>query len=474
MKLYMGKPNDKQRQALEDGHRYLAYGGARGGGKSWFVQRSAAGYCLRYPGIKVLITRKTYKELLNNHINPLKQLLQGVAKYHQTNKVFTFQNGSTITFGYCACEADLGQYQGSEYDIWYADEAGQMEKDWLLKIDACVRGANRFPKRTVYTLNPGGPSHGYFKRLFVERRFEDGEKPEDYAFIQAKVTDNAALMKLQPEYMAGLQKLPPKIREAWLNGSWDIYEGQFFEDFVPNPPEQKALELGTTPERLRAQRRWCHVIEPFEIPRDWKLWRSYDWGYGKPFSFGWWAIDFEGVLYRILELYGCTRNPNEGVKWTVDRQMAEAARIEREHPWLKGREIRGVADPSIWDGSKGESVADTAMKYGLYFDPGVNDRIPGWMQMHYRLSFDEEGYPRMYIFDTCKAFIRTIPALRYDDHRPEDLDTDGEDHVADEVRYMCMARPVKPVAERKEEPVWFDPLNQIKKPPRRERILFGG
>ena len=180
------------------------------------------------------------------------------------------------------------------------------------------------------------------------------------------------------------------------------------------------------------------------------------------------------MLYRILELYGCTRNPNEGVKWTVDRQMAEAARIEREHPWLKGREIRGVADPSIWDGSKGESVADTAMKYGLYFDPGVNDRIPGWMQMHYRLSFDEEGYPRMYIFDTCKAFIRTIPALRYDDHRPEDLDTDGEDHVADEVRYMCMARPVKPVAERKEEPVWFDPLNQIKKPPRRERILFGG
>jgi hypothetical protein len=465
--LYMDDPNEKQQLALRDHHRYVAYGGARGGGKSWFVRWKAVLLCAKFPGIKCLITRKTYRELLNNHINPLQTMLHGAAKYNKTDKCFLFPNGSSIWFGYCANEGDLGQYQGAEYDIWFADEAGQFQESWLTSIDACVRGANGFPKRTYYTLNPGGPSHGYFKRLFIDRRFEDGEHPEDYSFIQALVTDNKALMKAQPEYIRSLEKLPGKIKDAWLHGRWDVYEGQFFEDFRPDPP----ASLGD-PEQLRRERRWCHVIKPFDIPKSWTIYRSYDWGYGKPFSFGWWAVDYDGVIYRILELYGCTKNPNEGVKWTVDRQMEEAKRIEKEHPWLKGREILGIADPSIWDGSKGESVADTAVKYGLYFSPGVNDRIPGWMQVHYRLAFDENGYAMMYVFEGCKAFIRTMPLLMYDDHRPEDLDTEGEDHVADEVRYMCMARPIKPVMSVAAEPVWSDPLDQMEKPERHDRIYY--
>ena len=183
--LWMPKPNEKQRLALQERHRYVGYGGARGGGKSWFVRWKAVLLCLNYPGIKVLITRKTYRELLNNHITPLLSLLSGVARYNKGDKCFTFPNGSTIWFGYCASDMDLGQYQGAEYDIWFADEAGQFPQEWLITIDACVRGANDFPKRTYYTLNPGGPSHGYFKRLFIDRRFESQEYPEDYAFIQA-------------------------------------------------------------------------------------------------------------------------------------------------------------------------------------------------------------------------------------------------------------------------------------------------
>lgn len=456
MELKMPVPNGKQRAALLDTHRYVAYGGARGGGKSWFVRWKAVLLCGNYPGIKVLITRRTYRELLNNHIVPLEALLGGAAQYNRTNKVFTFPNGSAIWFGYCAGDGDLGQYQGAEYDVWFADEAGQMQEEWLRQIDACVRGANNFPKRTYYTLNPGGPSHGYFKRLFLDRRFEAGERPEDYSFIQALVTDNHALMTAQPGYRESLQKLPPKLRAAWLEGRWDVYEGQFFEDFRPDPPPDKG-----DPATLRKEHRWCHVIQPFDIPRGWTIYRSYDWGYGKPFSFGWWAVDYDGVIYRILELYGCTQTPNEGVRWTVDRQMEEARRLEREHPWLKNREIIGVADPSIWDGSKGDSVADTGMKYGLFFSPGVNDRIPGWMQVHHRLAFDEEGYAQMYIFSGCQAFIRTIPLLQYDQHRPEDLDTQGEDHVADEVRYMCMARPIKPTQSAAPKPIYSDPLNQF-------------
>ncbi len=465
--VIMAQPNEKQRLALLDRHRYVAYGGARGGGKSWFVRWKAVLLCARYPGIKVLITRRTFRELLNNHIQPLQTMVRGLAIYNKTEKRFTFRNGSMIWFGYCDGDSDLGQYQGAEYDVWFADEAGQFKASWLTTIDACVRGANDFPKRTYYTLNPGGPSHGYFKRLFIDRRYEPEEHPEDYSFIQALVTDNKALMELQPEYIRALEKLPPKVRDAWLYGRWDVYEGQFFEDFRPDPPADKG-----DPAQLRRQRQWCHVIEPFDIPKSWTIYRSYDWGYGKPFSFGWWAVDYDGVLYRILELYGCTKTPNEGVKWTVDRQMEEARRIEQEHPWLRGREILGVADPSIWDGSKGESVADTAMKYGIYFSPGVNDRIPGWMQVHYRLAFDQNGYAMMYVFQNCKAFIRTMPLLMYDDHRPEDLDTDGEDHVADEVRYMCMARPIKPVDTAPAAPLWSDPLDQMQGKNGPERVTF--
>ena len=117
-------------------------------------------------------------------------------------------------------------------------------------------------------------------------------------------------------------------------------------------------------------------------------------------------------------------------------------RIETEHRWLAGKKIIGIADPAIWDAEFGVSIADVAAKHQVFFQKGDHKRIPGWMQVHYRLAFDDQGFPMMYIFRNCKAFIRTMPLLQYDDHRPEDLDTDGEDHVADEVRYFCMMRPI--------------------------------
>ena len=308
--LRMDAPNEKQRRFLLDRHRHIAYGGARGGGKSWAVRTKAKLLALRYAGIKLLIVRRTLRELQNNHIDPLRQELAGVAKYKAADKRFEFPNGSVLTFGYCACDGDLGQYQGAEYDVVFLDEAGQLQKAWIDAINACVRGTNGFPKRTYYTLNPGGPSHGYFKRLFIDRRFEPGEREDAYSFVQALVTDNRVLLERQPDYLQQLETLPPKLREAWLHGSWDVYEGQFFEDFRD------------VPEHYR-DRRWTHVIEPFAPDKGWTVCRSYDFGYGKPFSCAWWAVDYDGVLYRILELYGCTRTPNEGVKWTPDRQFAE-------------------------------------------------------------------------------------------------------------------------------------------------------
>lgn len=463
----LSKISDKQYRFLTDGHRHVGYGGARGGGKSWAVRTKAKILAAAYAGIKVLIVRRTYRELYNNHINPLRGELHGLAKFNKGEKVFTFPNGSTINFGYCDCDGDLGQYQGAEYDVIFLDEATQLQEAWIKEINACVRGVNNFPKRTYYTCNPGGASHGYIKRLFIDRRFEGAEKPEDYSFTQALVTDNRALMEAQPEYVAQLETLPPKLRKAWLNGEWDVYEGQFFEDFRVEPDKAKCREAGITPEEARARGRWTHVIDPIDLSagsrRGWAIYRSYDFGYDKPFSCAWWAVDYDGTIYRILELYGCTDTPNEGVKWPPEQQFNEIYRIEHQHPWLAGKSIQGVADPAIWDKSRGESIAETAAKCRVYFQPGDNSRIAGWMQCHYRLQFDARGYPRMYVFSSCKGFIRTVPLMVYDQHKVEDLDTKMEDHICDEWRYFCMSRPVKPIMPVAKREILSDPLNQFER-----------
>ena len=447
--LDLGTPNRKQQRMLQSKKRYIGFGGARGGGKSWAVRAKAILLAFRYPGIKIGIARRTYPELTHNHINILREQLFGIVRYNDKDKIMRFPNGSTITFKYCAVEKDLDSWQGLEFDVLFLDEAGLFPEDHIKKMIACVRGANDFPKRVYFTMNPGGVSHGYLKRLFVDRKYEEGENPDDYEFIQSLVTDNTALMESDPDYVKQLEMLPPKLKEAWLYGSWTCFEGIFFEDFRDNPDGYDT-------------RLWTHVINPFDIPAHWNIYRSYDYGYAKPFSVGYWAVSDANVVYRIGEIYGCTKTPNEGVKWDALTQAVRIKEYEDGHPLLKGKQIQGIADPAIFVADGGESVADTMRRAGVYFYPGDNSRIAGWMQFHYRLAFNPEGKPRMYVFNTCKAFIRTIPLQMYDDKKVEDLDTDLEDHVADEARYFLMSRPVKPLIKELHESVGFDPLNTAK------------
>ena len=466
MVLKLPTPSPKQELFLTDEHSNVAFGGARGGGKSFAIRLKAIILCLMYSGIKVMIVRKTFPELTANHIKPLKELLMcgqkgAVAKYNDSKKEMRFRNGSEILFRYCDTEKDVDRYQGTEVDVLFLDEATQLSEDQMKKICACVRGVNDFPKRTYYTCNPGGKGHGYIKRLFIDKVYNVGEHPEDYSFIQSLVTDNKALMESNPSYIKQLEALPPKLKQAWLEGRWDVFEGAFFEEFRVTPDPQACYDAGITVEEAAEQHLWTHVIEPFNVPKEWKVYRSYDFGFGKPFACNWYAVDYDGCAYMIAELYGCTGTPNEGVKWSPEQQFREIARIEREHPLLKGKRIHGVADPSIWDGSRGIAIIEEAEKQHLWFDKGINDRIPGWMQIHERLKFDEYGKAMLYIFSSCKDTVRVIPLMMYDEHKPEDLDTDLEDHILDSIRYFCMMRPIAPRIVKEEKKPMHDPLNQF-------------
>lgn len=209
-KILLGKPNPKQVLFLKAKQRHVGFGGARGGGKSWVLRAKAVILGFKFKGIKMLIIRRSYPEILKNHIEPLMAILHGVCKYNKTEKVIYFPNGSQIICGYCKTDSDVEQYQGQEYDIIFFDEATQLKEEWLKKIAASCRGANDFPKRIYYTCNPGGQGHGYIKRIFIDRKFETNENPDDYVFIQSLVTDNKVLMEKDPDYVKFLESLPIK------------------------------------------------------------------------------------------------------------------------------------------------------------------------------------------------------------------------------------------------------------------------
>lgn len=407
----------------------------------------------------MMIVRKTYPELKANHIRPLKKLLgigtKGcLVKYNDSEKLMTFPNGSTILFAYCDTESDTDRYQGTEIHVLFLDEATQLSQKQIEDLNACVRSTDEdMPLRTYYTCNPGGKGHAYIKRLFVDRIFVGREKPEQYSFIQSLVYDNEILLDAHPEYLDALENLPEAKRKAWLMGDWNSFVGQVFVEWRDDPNHYQ-------------DRRWTHVIDDFPVDSSWKIYRSFDFGYAKPFSVGWYAVDHVGKIYRIREYYGCTGEPNVGLMLTPQEIARNIRDIESTDPNLKGKQISGIADPAIWDKSHGESIAEMMEQERIYFSPGDHARLAGKMQFHYRLAFDSMGIPMFYCFKSCRHFIRTIPILIYDEKKVEDIDTTLEDHIYDEARYLFMEHPINPrKAEQKIMPA-EDPLNQWTQPRR--------
>jgi phage terminase large subunit len=447
--LLRGFPYPKQIQFFLAKSRYIAYGGARGGGKSWAARRKAVLMAFKYPGIQILFVRRTYKDLKENHLLQLQMEIGHVCKYDRESHAFLFPNGSRLRLGYCDTESDAIQYQGQAYDVIFLEEATQFTEFQYRIFTESNRSSGmmkiKFRPRMYFTCNPGGVGHAWFKRLFIDRVYQGKERPDNYVFIPSNVYENKYLMENDPDYVEALECLPEIRRKAMLYGDWNVFEGQFFPEFRNNPDG-------------RQTHRFSHVVDPFIVPTEWKRYRSFDFGYARPFHVGWYAINYDGVAFMYREMYGCTGEPDVGVRWEPEKIATEIRKIE-DALEPKGINITGVADPAIWNKESGESIAEVMERHGIYFDKADNDRLNGWMQLHNRLDFDEEGRAALYVFSSCKDTIRTLPLMLHDKVRVEDLDSKLEDHAADSIRYFCMSRPIGPRKKVKPRVLPYNPLD---------------
>lgn len=441
--MVLWTPQRRQADFLARFEDEALYGGAAGGGKSEALVAEALRQA-HIPHYRALILRKTYPEL-SELIDKSQRYYRGAfpgAQWSEARHMWRFPSGAKIYFGAMQHTNDRFKYQGRAYDYIAFDELTHFTQDEYLYLLSRNRASG--PGTRVYlraSANPGGIGHGWVKARFltpappmqtiwedVQVRTPDGAvhtARRSRIFVPSTVFDNQILLQNDPAYAARLAALPDADRRALLYGDWDAFAGQVFSEWRADPAHY-------------ADRRYTHVVDPFPIPRGWRVVRGFDFGYSRPFSVGWWAISPDGALCRIRELYGCTGTPNEGVRWEPARIAREIKKIEQADPNIRGRTVRGVADPSIFDESRGESVAQMMEREGIFFDRGDNSRIAGKMQVHHRLAFDQNGAPGLTVFSTCRHFIRTVPALVYDPVNVEDVNTAMEDHIYDEMRYVVM------------------------------------
>lgn len=437
----------------------LFFGGARGGGKSDFLLGDYAvdvrSYGEAWQGILFRASYPELEELIRRGRQIFPAMYPG-ARYHEGRREFLFPGGAVLKMRYLERDADADAYQGHQYAWIGWDELAKRATPYAYNaLKACLRSAAPIPnKRIRSTGNPGGSGHQWVKAYFAIDRHPFGGLPLDdpasgmtRMFVRSRVQDNRILLANDPGYVARLRGVgSDSLVLAWLEGDWDAIAGAFFD--------------GWSAER--------HVVRPFAVPEGWTRFRALDWGFAKPFSVGWWAVASDpwriapaeaggreivvprGALLRYREWYGVktkpdgTREPNVGLRLTAE-QVAEGI-LARERPEERELIRYGVADPSTFAQDGGPSIAERLFRAGVAFRPADNARVSrggamgGWDQMRARLAGDGER-PAIFCFSSCEDSIRTIPSLQHDRDKAEDLDTDGEDHAADEWRYACMSRP---------------------------------
>ena len=426
----MEKPYPKQAKFFAARAKYVAYGGARGGGKSWAARMKVVLLALRYDGIQILLLRRTLPELKENHVVALIRILKGIAQYKESAREFLFPNGSRLRLGYCAGERDVLQYQGQAYDVIFMEEATQFTEFQYQTLTESNRSSGlcrqEFLPRMYLTCNPGGVGHAWVKRLFIDREYRASERAEDYAFIQSLVYENDYLMKHSPDYVRTLENLPEDRKKAMLYGDWDIFEGQYFGEF----------------------KREIHVVEPFVIPDYWRRYVTLDYGLDMLACY-WIAVGREGEAFVYRELY------ESGLK------VSDAAEeiLRRTDETVDAY----YAPPDLWNrhSDTGKSTAEIFSEHGIFLVKASNDRVQGWYNLKEWLKpYEREGKQEAHlrIFRNCANLIRTLPALRYDDRNPNDCAREPHEltHAPDAIRYFVAGRPLsapQPALPRDEDDI---------------------
>lgn len=420
----------------------ILYGGARGGGKTDGIigkyGLKQARYGKHFNGIIFRPEMPQQDDLIAR----AKQIYIPLgAKWREQHRSFTFAAGGMLRFRPLESVEDASKYQGQNLTDAAVEEAGNYpSSEPIDMLWGALRSAEGVPTQLLLSANPGGVGHTWIKQRYIEpyplgmkilkRRLPDGTDHQ-YVYIPSRVTDNQELLRRDPGYVSRLHLVGSQaLVKAWLEGDWNVIAGAFFDCW--NSAK--------------------HIIEPFQIPPHWTRFGSFDWGSAKPFSYGLWAVSDgsiigqkrddgkvrqypAGAMIRYREWYGAS-GPNVGLKLTNTKVAEGIVTIEHGEP-INYR----VADPACWKVDGGPSHAEEMAKAPnrIIMRPADNSRVSGWQQVRDRLIGDDD--PMLYVFAHCKDFIRCLPAAQHDKTKPEDIDTDGEDHVVDETRYACMSRP---------------------------------
>lgn len=419
----------------------LFYGGAKGGGKSYFVRAREVYRRLKHPGTAGLILRRTYPELRSNHILKFfEEYPQTRQWYKKADKAIYWPTGSITEFSYLKNEGDVYNFQGREFEDISIDEATQHREEDFKILRSSNRSANEeFRKNNgrptmVLTGNPGGVGHAWVKRLFIDKDYTANETPEDFEFIQAFVHDNKKLIENDPDYLKRLQALPDHLRRAYLEGDWNIHAGMAFSELS---------------ERV-------HLIAPFELPKNTRYFAGYDHGFNHPYSFVLFGVVPDGTVYVIRHRTGRLKRPDE-----IAKEILKCVPIKDYG------EVRIYAGHDLWSRQRdgGPTVyeqfldAGISPKAGYYIIRANADRVQGVAQIRNYIAFrnTESGEPKMFFFNNCRDVYRVLTNMQFDMTRPEDVlkeDADsngnGGDDPYDALRYGLMSRATPPKEEQRQ------------------------